>query len=275
MILKVVLKFTLDKKVETLELNVGDSLTIGRSSKSVRKINDEQLSSCHCKFELTASGLLIEDLNSKNGTYLNKIRIEKSEMFMGDEIRIGKTKIAYDPTKMDTFSRELLAFPGGTKERVNKELKVDFTGARIQNQLTSVHNNTSINRNIMNSRPASHFQKKEIEVRKKASSMIKLSKEQIKAQNKIRASFASLFDLAAVICLLAIPVIIFNYLITTGGIDLPGLSMGVKALKEEKFLFMGSGEIFLITLFFFFNFKISKFSFGEKVAGIQKKYKKQ
>lgn len=275
MILKSFLKFTIDNKVEVVELNVGQSLTVGRSSKSDHKLNDVQLSSCHLKFLQTATGLVVEDLQSKNGTYLNRIRIEKSEMFMGDEIRIGKTKIAFDPTKMDDFSRQQLAFPGGGKERINKELKVDFTGARIQNQMTAVHNNTVINRNIMNDRPPVHFQKKEVDSRRKASSVIKLSKHQIKAQNKIRASFASLFDLLAVICLLAFPVIIFNYLVANGGIDLPGLSLGVQVLKEKKILFMGGGEILLITLFFFYNFKISKFSFGEKVAGIQKKYKKQ
>jgi hypothetical protein len=275
MILNVVLKITAEKSLETIALTAGQSFTFGRSSKSDRKLNDEQLSSCHCKFILTATGLVVEDLSSKNGTYLNRIRIEKSEMFMGDEIRIGKTKIAFDPTKMDEFSRQVLTFPGGSKERVNKELKVDFTGARIQNQLTAVRNDTVMNRNIMNYRSPVHFHKKEVESRKKASSVIKLSKQQIKAQNKIRASFASLFDLAAAICLLAIPIIFFNYLIAQGGIDLPGLSLGVKVLKEEKILFMGGGEIILISLFFFYNFKISKFSFGEKIAGIQKKYKKQ
>jgi predicted component of type VI protein secretion system len=275
MILKIVLKITADKSVETIELNIGQKYTFGRSSKSDRKLNDKQLSSCHCKFLLTASSLIVEDLSSKNGTYLNRIGIEKSEMFMGDEIRIGKTKIALDPTKMDEFSRQSLAFSGGSKERVNKELRVDFTGARIQNQQTAIRNDIVVNGNIMNDRPPVHFQKREVEIRKKASSTIKLSKQQIKAQNKIRASFASLFDLAAVICLLAIPVIFFNYLIAQGGIDLPGLSLGVQVLKEEKILFMGSGEIVLISLFFFYNFKISKFSIGEKVAGIQKKYKKQ
>ena len=170
---------------------------------------------------------------------------------------------------MDEFSRQTLAFPGGTKERINKELKVDFTGARIQNQLTAIHNTTVINRNIMNS------QTKEVQSRKKASSIIKLSKQQIKAQHKVRASFASLFDLVAVMCMLAVPVIVYNSLLSQGGIDFPGLSIGADVLREKKLLFMGGGELVLISLFFIYNFKISKFSFGEKIAGIKKKYTKQ
>ena len=273
--LKVILKISAtDKKIKILELDVGDSVTLGRSSKSDIKLDDDQLSSTHLKITLKNQGMVVEDLNSKNGIFLNKIRIEKSEMFMGDELKIGKTKISFDSTKMDAFSRDMLAFPGGERERVAKDLKVDFTGARIQNQLTSIRNNYGANKNIMNDRPE-HFQRKEVETRKKASSYIRLSKEQIKSQNKIRASFASLFDLIFVISLLAVPIAAMNYFIGNGGIDLPGISLEVSFLKQEKALFMGVGEILLIGLFFMLNFRVLKFSFGEKIAGIQNKYTKQ
>lgn len=272
--LKVYLKITShDKKAKILEMEVGDSVILGRSNKAEIKLDDDHLSSEHLKVTLKEKGLIVEDLNSKNGIFLNKIRVEKAEMFMGDELKIGKTKISFDNAKMDAFSRDLLAFPGGGKQRVAKELQVDFTGARIQNQLTSIKNNYALNTHIMN-RPA-HFQRKEVESRKKASSYIRLSKEQIKSQNKIRASFASLFDLIFVICLFAVPVVGMNYFIANGGIDLPGLSLESSFLKQEKAVLMGVGEILIIGLFFLLNFRVLKFSFGEKIAGIQGKYKKQ
>ena len=54
-----------------------------------------------------------------------------------------------------------------------------------------------------------------------------------------------------------------------------GLALEVTFLKEERTILMGLGEVLLIGIFFFVNFRFLKFSFGEKVAGIQKKYIKQ
>ena len=37
----------------------------------------------------------MEDLNSLNGTYVNRKRIEQQRLFDGDELQIGKFKLAF------------------------------------------------------------------------------------------------------------------------------------------------------------------------------------
>ncbi len=41
------------------------------------------------------SGFLLEDLGSLNGTFLNRLRIEKGELESGDEVQIGKYRLIF------------------------------------------------------------------------------------------------------------------------------------------------------------------------------------
>ncbi|MCP4913686.1 MAG: FHA domain-containing protein [Oligoflexia bacterium] len=69
--------------------------TIGRSSKADFKISDENLSSIHASFELTHDhNVLVKDLGSTNGTFLNGSQIQESHIYVDDEILIG-TNIFY------------------------------------------------------------------------------------------------------------------------------------------------------------------------------------
>ncbi len=43
----------------------------------------------------TRAGFWVEDLNSLNGTYVNRKRIEQQRLFDGDELQIGKFKLAF------------------------------------------------------------------------------------------------------------------------------------------------------------------------------------
>lgn len=64
--------------------------TIGRSSKANFKIPDENLSSIHASFELTHDhNVLVKDLGSTNGTFLNGSQIQESHIYVDDEVLIG------------------------------------------------------------------------------------------------------------------------------------------------------------------------------------------
>ncbi len=41
------------------------------------------------------AGFWVEDLNSLNGTYVNRKRIERHRLLDGDELQIGKFKLAF------------------------------------------------------------------------------------------------------------------------------------------------------------------------------------
>ncbi len=72
-----------------------DVLTIGRSPHSDLFLDDVTVSRHHARILHDETGFLVEDLNSLNGTYVNRKRIERHQLFDGDELQIGKFKLAF------------------------------------------------------------------------------------------------------------------------------------------------------------------------------------
>lgn len=79
---------------ETIDLDV-DVLTIGRSPHSDLFLDDVTVSRHHARVLRDEGGFWVEDLNSLNGTYVNRKRIEQQRLFDGDELQIGKFKLAF------------------------------------------------------------------------------------------------------------------------------------------------------------------------------------
>jgi hypothetical protein len=79
---------------ETIALDT-DVLTIGRSPHSDIFLDDVTVSRHHARVIRDESGFLVEDLNSLNGTYVNRKRIERHRLTEGDELQIGKFKLAF------------------------------------------------------------------------------------------------------------------------------------------------------------------------------------
>jgi pSer/pThr/pTyr-binding forkhead associated (FHA) protein len=72
-----------------------DLLTIGRNPESDLFLDDVTVSRHHARIVSDATGFVIEDLNSLNGTYVNRRRIERHHLTDGDAVQIGKFKLAY------------------------------------------------------------------------------------------------------------------------------------------------------------------------------------
>ncbi len=73
----------------------GETLLIGRSPDAAVFLNDVTVSRSHALLVRRHGGLYIDDLGSLNGTYVNRRRIESHHLAHGDEIQIGKYKLAY------------------------------------------------------------------------------------------------------------------------------------------------------------------------------------
>lgn len=70
-----------------------EPITLGRTSASRISINDDQLSGVHMRFYVQGKSVFIEDLDSKNGTSLNNIKIYQQRFCVGDQILAGGTTI--------------------------------------------------------------------------------------------------------------------------------------------------------------------------------------
>ncbi len=73
----------------------GDVLTIGRSPQNDLFLDDVTVSRHHARILRDDQDFLVEDLNSLNGTYVNRKRIERHRLSDGDELQIGKYKLAF------------------------------------------------------------------------------------------------------------------------------------------------------------------------------------
>ena len=71
-------------------------MTIGRAPDNDMAIDNLAVSNYHARVYAEAGQLVIEDLNSLNGTFVNDMRVERGTLRDGDTIQVGKHHIQVD-----------------------------------------------------------------------------------------------------------------------------------------------------------------------------------
>jgi hypothetical protein len=79
----------------TFELNV-DRTTVGRVEENTFQIADASVSSRHAEILLQGSNILIRDLNSTNGTFINGEKISEAVLKPGQTLRFGQVELKID-----------------------------------------------------------------------------------------------------------------------------------------------------------------------------------
>jgi len=74
---------------------VDEEYVIGRSPQCNIQYSDSGVSAQHARLIRTDDGYVLEDLDSRNGTYVNDAPIERQLLKDGDEIRIGRVLLEY------------------------------------------------------------------------------------------------------------------------------------------------------------------------------------
>ncbi len=75
-------------------LKAGEMI-VGRSSQAQLQIDHESVSRRHARIVLTESGVLLADLGSTNGTYVNDEPITERTLAHGDLLKVGRTILKY------------------------------------------------------------------------------------------------------------------------------------------------------------------------------------
>ena len=70
-----------------------DRTTIGRVEDNTFHIADPSVSSHHCEVQLRGSDIVIRDLNSTNGSFINGNKIEESVLKPGQILRLGQVEL--------------------------------------------------------------------------------------------------------------------------------------------------------------------------------------
>jgi hypothetical protein len=73
----------------------GDRMTIGRRPESDVFLDDITVSRDHALLVRRAGDYHLDDCGSLNGTYVNRERIDSHRLTDGDEVQVGKYKLAF------------------------------------------------------------------------------------------------------------------------------------------------------------------------------------
>jgi sigma-B regulation protein RsbU (phosphoserine phosphatase) len=103
-----------DRRVIPLD---GEPLVLGRSPQADIIIDDNRASRRHARIHHHEGIYLIEDLNSRNGTLVNGVRIDvPRQLHPGDEIVIGGLNAVFDPHQATAVAM----VPGGDSQRLRE-----------------------------------------------------------------------------------------------------------------------------------------------------------
>ena len=91
----ITLKFK-DKKIRDYPLAVGQTCTIGRKSSNNIVIDNLAVSGRHARIESVSTTFVIRDLDSTNGTFVNKKKVSMHNLRHGDILLIGKHELFFD-----------------------------------------------------------------------------------------------------------------------------------------------------------------------------------
>jgi pSer/pThr/pTyr-binding forkhead associated (FHA) protein len=81
------------------EIPVGSRpIAIGRSPDNDLPVDNLAVSNYHARVYFEGGRLVVEDLDSLNGTFVNDLRVERATLHDGDSIHIGKHRIKVDAT---------------------------------------------------------------------------------------------------------------------------------------------------------------------------------
>jgi serine/threonine-protein kinase len=80
---------------ETITLEDNQSVILGRGTEATFRIQDPSISRRHCQISNTSRGLLIADLGSSNGTYVNGQRLQAgwTQLAPNDQVILGQNEV--------------------------------------------------------------------------------------------------------------------------------------------------------------------------------------
>jgi two-component system, cell cycle response regulator len=114
----------------------GDQMTLGRGGGADVRLVDEGISRFHCRITSEGGELMVEDLQSRNGTFVNGERITSRRLADGDKIQLGRTtvlKFTFHDQLEESFQRKMFdsALRDGLTRAYNKRYLLD----RLQGEM--------------------------------------------------------------------------------------------------------------------------------------------
>ncbi len=73
----------------------GEGVLVGRGPDAQLHLTDPSVSLRHARIALSPAGFLVQDLGSRNGVYLNGVRVHSAVLHSGDQLQLGDVLFAF------------------------------------------------------------------------------------------------------------------------------------------------------------------------------------
>ena len=110
---------------------IRDQVLIGRDEACDLRLNDVSVSRRHCEIRRISGLLMIEDLESANGTRVNGQEIRRKELVSGDRIQVGDVTIHVDEIKPQRLAAGTAPRAGASTGRIETRRKRSSSGVLV------------------------------------------------------------------------------------------------------------------------------------------------
>jgi len=83
----------------SLELRPGVN-RLGRRSDNDFQIDDPTVSSVHCELRVNGDSIVVRDLGSSNGTFINGQQVREGTLGLGETLALGEVELTLQPTEV-------------------------------------------------------------------------------------------------------------------------------------------------------------------------------
>jgi Nif-specific regulatory protein len=114
-----------------------NELSIGRDPSNQISLLDSLVSRRHCLVRKDAEGFLIEDLDSRNSTFVNNVPVKQRRLANGDQIRVGKSVLVFqgsaaeNPAEHSSLEFSSTPTPGGATIVLRKQDAIYLQPGRV------------------------------------------------------------------------------------------------------------------------------------------------
>jgi diguanylate cyclase (GGDEF)-like protein len=118
--------------------------TIGRGNNADVHIVDDGISRKHCEIAHSGNQILVRDLGSTNGTFLNGNRISEHVLQDGDKIQVGSTtilKFTFHDSLDETFQRQM--YESALRDGLTKAFNKKYFADRLESEFAYANRHKS------------------------------------------------------------------------------------------------------------------------------------
>lgn len=133
-----VLLLSTEKKVYGFDLLETFRVAIGRHDSNDLCFNSRNVSNYHAEILVEGEGLVLHDLGSTNGTYVNEERVRRRRLSHGDRIRIGGNEITVKLTNTEGAKEAAPAIPSVPRQGVFRRAGSDEGGTTLKQLLVNI-----------------------------------------------------------------------------------------------------------------------------------------